>query len=377
MKRYLLLLLPLLFAIGTMAPKRAAACDRAMLTYDSLVVSGTGYLLYVTLCVGAGRNGIEKGEEQNTGVFEFGFFDATPADPLVITTVTPSTVTPGLYPFTSTYATTGAACPPAVNPFGLDCRVRYSPTTAGRWFTCIDDITNCGDTTTLCFQFSFQMDQIPDSLRAYGVEGANIATNGCFPNSDMGLDLSTLPVVWGSFIGTGDESGVTLNWITYNDVSGSHYVVSRSNDGTQYSSIGSVAGKSLDKNDVAPYAFFDPNPMPGINYYKLTQMNDAGAISTSEIVQVVYNTPSSSQWNFVSPVPSQDFVNISFRSPTDQNYKLQVVNMKGEIVHTAEVEARIGSTDITLDLSNWAAGFYFIRLTGGDNSILEKKIVKM
>jgi hypothetical protein len=209
------------------------------------------------------------------------------------------------------------------------------------------------------------MDQIPDSLRAYGVEGANIATNGCFPNSDMGLDLSTLPVVWGSFIGTGDESGVTLNWITYNDVSGSHYVVSRSNDGTQYSSIGSVAGKSLDKNDVAPYAFFDPNPMPGINYYKLTQMNDAGAISTSEIVQVVYNSPSSSQWNFVSPVPSQDFVNISFRSPAEQ------------IVHTTQIEALIGSTDITLDLSNWASGFYFIRLTGGDNSILEKKIVKM
>lgn len=377
MKRFLPHILPLLLLLGVLVPQQTQACNRSFVRMDSLTVSGSGYRLYITMCIGTGRTGIDIGGDQNTGVFEFGFFDATPADPLVITTVTPMTVTPALYTSTSSYSTAGAACPPGSNPFGVDCRVRYSATTAGLWFGCTISTAECGDTAQQCFQFSFQMDQIPDSLRAYGVEGANIATNGCYPNADMGLDLSSLPVVWGSFIGTAAEAGVTLNWITYNDVTTSRYVVSRSQDGTQYTSIGSVSGKALDKNDVAPYQFFDPNPNPGVNYYKLTQMNDAGAVSSSEVVQVVYNSPTATQWNFVSPIPSQDFVNMSFRSPAEQSFDLEVVDMKGQIVHQARISALIGTTDVSLDLSNWAPGFYFIRLTGDDNSMLEKKIVKI
>jgi hypothetical protein len=255
--------------------------------------------------------------------------------------------------------------------------VSYAPTTAGRFLGCIVSTVNCGDTATQCWQFSFTFNQIPDSMRVYGVEGGNIATNGCFPNADMALDLTSLPVVWGSFMGSPSAAGVTLNWITYNDRKDGSYVITRSQNGLDFSQIGTVATKGLEENKYGSYDFFDPNPNQGVNYYRLVQMDESGAISSSEVVQVFFDAPTSTQWNFVSPVPSQDFVTLSFRSPSNQDFSLSVFDTKGALVHTAKVSALLGTTEQVLDMSSWNTGFYFIRLQGADGSLLEKKVVKL
>ncbi len=374
-KRLLTLLLALIALSGLFVPKTAQACDRSSLTYDSLVVSGSNYILYVTLCIGTGRNGIIQGGDLNTGRISFGFYDTNPG--FTISAVAPSTITPALYPSTSSYSTAGAACPPGVNPFGWDCGVNYNPTVAGRFLGCITTAVDCGDTATQCWQFSFTFNQIPDSLRAYGVEGGNIATNGCYPNPDMALDLSGLPVVWGSFMGSPSESGVNLNWITYNDQNDGSYVITRSENGLEFAEVGAVASRASNENKYGSYEFFDPNPNPGLNYYRLLQTNSSGTVSSSEVVTVVFDAPASTQWNFVSPVPTQDFVTLSFRSPSNQAFSLQVFNTKGELVHTAELSALLGTTETALDMSNWNSGFYFVRLQGADGSILEKKVVKL
>lgn len=165
------------------------ACNLSSLKMDSLTYNGTNYRLYVTLCVGSGRTGLINGADQNTGRFVFGFFDSGTTS---ISAVSPNTLTPILRPSTCAYTTTGAVCPPAVNPFGWDCSVTFNPTIPATWFACIGSTVNCGDTATQCFQLSFTMNTIPDSVRVYGVEGANVASGGCYMLPDMKIDLSAL-----------------------------------------------------------------------------------------------------------------------------------------------------------------------------------------
>jgi hypothetical protein len=378
MKHLFTFILSVSLLLSLVAPQKVAACDRSQLTFDSLVASGPNYLLYVTLCIGTGRNGIIQGGDQNTGRFSFGFFDS--AAGFSISAVAPTTVTPALFPSTASYSTTAAGggifCPPAPNPFNTSCMVNYGPTTAGRFFGCITNTLNCGDTATQCFQFTFTFNQIPDSMRVYGVEGGNIATNGCFPNADMALDFGGLPVVWGSFLGSATEAGVSLNWVAFNEDPQGSYRITRSSDGTRFDQIGSVSSHPMEENKYGSYQFFDPNPNLGINYYRLVQVNASGQQTSSEVVQVMFNAPTSTQWNFVSPVPSQGNVTLSFTSPSNQNFSLSVFDTKGALVHSHQISALLGTTEQVLDMSTWHSGCYFVRLQGADGSMLEKKIVK-
>ena len=55
---------------------------------------------------------------------------------------------------------------------------------------------------------------------------------------------------------------------------------------------------------------------------------------------------------------------------------IEVTNLLGEIVYQSKINASTSSaTQTTIDLSNQANGVYFVRITGGEQS-LNKKIVK-
>lgn len=178
MKTRLLLLLTLVF-LSLTSP--AQTCSSS-LTSQGWAFDGANYHFYLQLCTGGGRTGIFTGGSQNTGSFAFGFFFPVASGGLV--TSWPTTICPGtLAAATTCYTTVGAQCPPTPNPFNLDCWIRYNPVTPGAWFTCVSSTVDCGDTLVYCQNLEFVTNTCPDSIIVYGLEGANIATNGCYASS--------------------------------------------------------------------------------------------------------------------------------------------------------------------------------------------------
>ena len=77
----------------------------------------------------------------------------------------------------------------------------------------------------------------------------------------------------------------------------------------------------------------------------------------------------------IYPNPATTTVTIVFDESMDANTLLQVLDQQGRCVFTQAIKQSINQT-ITIDVSRWTAGTYFVRVTSGKNSAVQKLIVK-
>ena len=355
----------------------AFACDLTQTTLVSVVPSGGNFIINTQLCVGAGRTGGVNGADGDTQDLIFGFYRA--AGPLVISAFTPANLTSTFRGCTMPGITTG---PIPFAPFNVEEGVYYQffPSNPGctsgfnQSFTCVVSTAQCGNVHSDCFLVSITIDNVPDSLRVFGVEGAGNPTAGCYPNPDMLINFTVLPVVWAGFEGKSLETGNELTWSTEREVDSDRFEVMRSADGTNFESIANV--KSIgSKTKGSSYTYLDENPIKGFAQYKIRQHDIDGRTSETEVITLNYTAPARIAWSSVGPTPTHGQVTASFVSEKDRNMEMVLVNTAGQVVQRQVIEAKTGHNHIGLDLSSQSPGMYFIRLQGG-NARLDYKLMK-
>ena len=152
---------------------QAKACDRSSFTLDNIVNVGPEFEVNATLRIGAGILGSSRGGGNNTYSFGFGFFSCL--DNLPITYFTP-TVT------SDTTQVTGFGVNVGPGFFGTQGFIFYN--VPGN-YTCVTNTAYCGQTHTEITNVTFRMPFLPDSIRAYGIEGTGNPFAGCYPDADM------------------------------------------------------------------------------------------------------------------------------------------------------------------------------------------------
>lgn len=340
------------------------ACDRSRLTLDSVTAGPSGsYYIYLRLCVGRGILGLLKGADGNTGRFLFSFSSSTPGFSVM------SFTSPIRSDFTNVpYNGVNVGAQPA---FHAQQAIFYNNTS--NWFGCITTTVACGNVATECDQVRFQVNSLPDSIRIYGIEGGDNLFGGCYPNISMLVDLTNLPVEWANFEARNENGGVALNWTTLSEYNNSHYDVVRSADGFNYTKIAEVRGAG-NASGVSSYDYFDQNPLPGQNYYRIRQIDFDGQSSQSEVATLFYTPPSGLAWKSFGPNPADDRVDFTYQVETNRTLKLELTDLSGRNVFTDELQAYTGVNTYQLNISNMKAGIYHLRLYN-NTGILEKKLV--
>jgi hypothetical protein len=208
----------------------------------------------------------------------------------------------------------------------------------------------------------------------FGVEGSGNPTGGCYPNPDMAIYFTPLPVSWGEFRGESSLLGNQLDWATRSESNNAHFEVMRSGNGVTFEEIGVVASKG-NTTDGHAYSFLDQHPLPGNNHYKLRQVDVEGKNSNSDVVVLSYEGVEKLQWLSVGPIPTHDQVRVTFLADQDRDMQLMVVDLKGQIVQQRNVKALMGSNTVEIELGDAAPGMYFLRLQDQDNR-LDYKLMK-
>ncbi|MDB5272302.1 MAG: alkaline phosphatase [Chitinophagaceae bacterium] len=100
---------------------------------------------------------------------------------------------------------------------------------------------------------------------------------------------SALPVEFVAFTlsKTGQRS-VDLVWSTAWEENNSHFVVERSSDGKQFEALSSVNGKGSFQG-LSQYAAIDDEPLMGINYYRIRQVDVDGHSTTTAIKAIEWD----------------------------------------------------------------------------------------
>ena len=174
----------------------------------------------------------------------------------------------------------------------------------------------------------------------------------------LGSIGAALPLHWLSVTGTlNTVKHAEISWLVA-ETNVSHYQVEKSTDAVNFLDINILNSKGDGQNN---YQFTDPNRLEGIGYYRIRQTDKDGKYSYSTIIKLANNA---NVIFTVYPNPVKDMVTIS-GAPIGT--KAILTGLDGKLLQ----QFTINQSSVTLNVSKYSSGVYFIKL---DNGITQKII---
>lgn len=164
-----------------------------------------------------------------------------------------------------------------------------------------------------------------------------------------------LPVKFTLFTGQMINGAASLKWETAQETNNSHFEIQRSENGTNWITLGQVNGNRT-TNSVSKYQFTDVMPGKGTNLYRLKQVDLDGKFEYSRIVSVK-NTGKLLSF-VISPNPASDKLQIN-ASTSLNNSDIRIYSMNG--LETNIPVSRNGYL-AEADLGKLPAGLYIIKV---------------
>jgi len=72
------------------------------------------------------------------------------------------------------------------------------------------------------------------------------------------------------------------------------------------------------------------------------------------------------------PNPTYDKLNVELNSSIESNVQVSMINSQGQLVNQKLINTTIGRSNITIDLSDYSPGIYFLHVISGEQKFVEK-----
>ncbi|MGV3505378.1 MAG: T9SS type A sorting domain-containing protein [Adhaeribacter sp.] len=171
--------------------------------------------------------------------------------------------------------------------------------------------------------------------------------------------LAALPVTLLFFRGAEQASGVNLQWATATETNNSYFVVERSSDGISFLPLGRVAGagQSLVQRQ---YTFLDRQPVSGMAYYRLRQVDLDHTEAFSKTIAV--KAAGQEQVRLLAyPNPCPGLLHLELSQGREQ-VAVEVRDPSGKLWLKRDF---LAADKLQLDLQQLPAGLYLVRADWG------------
>ncbi|MDO7854239.1 T9SS type A sorting domain-containing protein [Hymenobacter convexus] len=194
------------------------------------------------------------------------------------------------------------------------------------------------------------------------IAGANANEQAC--DALVNVCPAPLPVELAVFSAMATaKKQVALHWVTASEKNSRSFVVERSLDGKTFRDFATVEAAG-NKQSQTIYDFTDEQPLPGLSYYRLRQVDFDGSVNYSGMRTVkmggasgeslaVYPGSTARQWVVLSTLPAEALV-----APAT----VQVFDALGRLQRTTLVADGSQSGRWSLDLGPLPTGVYIVRL---------------
>lgn len=181
-----------------------------------------------------------------------------------------------------------------------------------------------------------------------------IGTDVCTYLNGVLTGSSSLPVELVRFEATTTNLKTILQWATSSEINNEGFEIQKSRNGSDWKAIGWTEGLANNEG-LANYQFMDQEIIPGLNYYRLKQIDFDGNHSFSNIEKV--NVQYGDQDGFqVFPNPANGAVSFSGVANEDLE-KITIYNQVGKKVMEFDGESR------SIDLNGFEKGIYYVEAT--------------
>lgn len=183
------------------------------------------------------------------------------------------------------------------------------------------------------------------------------------PESDLCLSV-VLPVEWLGFNGRKDNGLHLLEWSTASESNSDFFAIERSRDGLHFEEIHRMQAAGF-STQVKNYLAVDDDPLSGVNYYRIRQVDYDGASDYSTTIAL--EPDSYSQSFHVFPNPAKDRVTVQ----SDLVGRLIVKDMMGRPIRELEWK---GDTQL-IHIDSWPDGVYTLELET-EHGVLMQRLIK-
>lgn len=157
------------------------------------------------------------------------------------------------------------------------------------------------------------------------------------------------------------EKKAYLNWTTAQETNNQGFEIERSSNGVDFKNIGFVQGQG-NSSELNNYSFIDEEPLSGINYYRLKQLDHDGQYEYSPIKKVTIEL---TRPITIYPNPA---TNVLYVQGAKSSATYAIYNLTGRLVQTSNVHEHI-------NVSQLKTGLYIIKITQA-NTTEELKFYK-
>lgn len=182
-----------------------------------------------------------------------------------------------------------------------------------------------------------------------------------------------LPTTLISFRGQAKDGYGNLTWVSADEVAELSYIVERSDDGQNFTPIGTVNG-TAPLGQGSNYQFADPTPLNANTYYRI----DISTPSYHQYSHQVLLSNSALAFAIKTLVnPFVDHIPLELTVPVDGSALITLVDMYGRVIVTQHQTLSEGLNNITLyGLGGLATGAYALQVRYGDQ-VYSNKMLKV
>ena len=182
------------------------------------------------------------------------------------------------------------------------------------------------------------------------------------------VNQNALPIYTSGFQATAQENVINLSWQVYDNKNGDYFEIQRFTD-SNFKSPEVIGQVPLTDAGIGKYAFTDKDPKPGINYYRLKQIDQDGSFTYSRIVSAKNLSISElALW----PVPTMNTANISFFSAISGNGSMDIYNIAGIKLRSLPLKIENGLNKYKLDIHDLLQGLHMMRITYAEDAFTLK-----
>jgi hypothetical protein len=258
-----------------------------------------------------------------------------------------------------TYKTGGTITPTVTGPAAADLTNVTStvdPTDAYLWVISFDIVAHpVGGNFTIGTNVNI--------TTMTGVASGSVLSSNTF-------SATTLPIELSRFDANVAQNNVNLSWETLTESNNEKFMVERSFNGKDFSTIGELtgAGTSIATNN---YAFEDKTAFATaykVAYYRLKNVSFDGREGTSK--QVAVKLRSTDAVTVISIAPSKS--NLTFNTDENNEVIISILNLNGQVISNTTISAEKGLNQANVDFSNLEKGLYIVNLKSSTGSVSKK-----
>lgn len=167
-----------------------------------------------------------------------------------------------------------------------------------------------------------------------------------------------------------ERDQVILDWATASESNNKGFEIEKSKNGNSWNPVGFVNSLSESGNSdhKLSYVFVDNNLYPGLNFFRLKQLDQDGRYKYSPVRTVVFNTQSDIS---LTPNPTNGIIVIS--GLPKAGGQIVVVNAIGQCILNTGLN---NQEEYKVDISGYSSGVYYISIHHEGGSVRHHKIVK-